>query len=110
MAATVLEFVRGKEGHEVGALPIGRVRMYAIAFDLDTAQLQQEDPNAPWQNAYNNIRKTLIPLGFIWQQGSVYFGDQTINAVRCLLAAQALRRIRGLRPVCAISECCGLKR
>jgi len=90
MAAAVLEFVRGNEGNEVGALPTGRARMYAIAFDLDTTQLQQEYPNPSWQNAYNDIRKTLIPLGFIWQQGSVYFGDRTINAVQCVLAAQAL--------------------
>ena len=64
--------------------------MYAISFDLDTNQLQQQYPNPSWQNAYNDIKKILLPLGFKWQQGSVYFGDDTMNAVRCVLAAQQL--------------------
>ncbi|MFZ0319023.1 MAG: virulence factor [Candidatus Sulfotelmatobacter sp.] len=71
-------------------LPTGRVRMYAIAFDFDTAQLQNEYPNSSWQNAYGDIKKILLPLGFVWQQGSVYFGSEEMDAVKCVLAAQAL--------------------
>ena len=71
-------------------LPNGRTRMYAIAFDLDTAQLQNVYPNPSYQNAYGDIRKVLEPLGFNWQQGSVYFGGDEMNAVKCVLAAQAL--------------------
>lgn len=63
---------------------------YAIAFDLDTAALQQSYPNPSYTNAYGDIRKTLEPLGFTWQQGSVYFGSTEINAVKCVLAAQRL--------------------
>lgn len=63
---------------------------YAIAFDLDTETLKRSYPNDSWNNAYGDIRKTLEPLGFSWQQGSVYFGGDTINAVRCVLAAQQL--------------------
>jgi virulence-associated protein VapD len=93
MAAAILEFEEIAIPEQVDPLPIGRVRMYAIAFDLDTAQLQQEYPNASWQNAYGDIKKTLIPLGFTWQQGSVYFGDkEKIDAVQCVLAAQALSK------------------
>ena len=62
---------------------------YAISFELDTAQLQQMYPSPSWQNAYADIKKVLVPLGFDWQQGSVYFG-QEINAVQCVLAAQKL--------------------
>ena len=62
---------------------------YAISFDLDTAQLQQMYPSASWQNAYGDIKRILTPMGFDWQQGSVYFG-QEINAVHCVLAAQKL--------------------
>lgn len=62
---------------------------YAISFDLDTTQLQQVYPTSSWQNAYGDIKKILVPLGFDWQQGSVYFGE-SINAVRCVLAAQQL--------------------
>jgi virulence-associated protein VapD len=67
-------------------------RMYAIAFDLDTTQLQSQYPSASWQNAYGDIKKTLLPLGFNWQQGSVYFGGPEINAVSCVLAAQTLSK------------------
>ena len=63
---------------------------YAIAFDLDTETLKQSYPNASWNNAYGDIRKVLEPLGFYWQQGSVYFGGDQINAVKCVLAAQQL--------------------
>lgn len=71
-------------------LPNGRVRMYAIAFDLDTTVLQNVYPNSSYTNAYGDIRKVLEPLGFNWQQGSVYFGGKDMNAVKCVLAAQAV--------------------
>lgn len=67
-------------------------RMYAIAFDLDTAQLQLQYHNSSWNNAYGDIGKVLVPLGFNWQQGSVYFGNATITAVSCVLAAQQLSK------------------
>jgi len=76
----------------VGGLPTGVRHMYAIAFDLDTAQLQQEYPGTSWQNAYGDIKKVLLPLGFTWQQGSVYFGSDEMDAVKCVLAAQALSK------------------
>lgn len=63
---------------------------YALAFDLDTAALQQAYGGPSWQNAYGEIRKTLTGLGFGWQQGSVYFGGADITAVQCVLAAQKL--------------------
>lgn len=71
-------------------LPNGRVRMYAIAFDLDTAQLQKMYPSPSYNNAYQDIRQVLVSMGFTWQQGSVYFGGEDMNAVKCVLAAQAL--------------------
>jgi len=77
-------------GNDLHELPMGRARVYAIAFDLDTIQLQQVYPNASYQNAYADIKKVLLPLGFTWQQGSVYFGGEDMNAVKCVLAAQAL--------------------
>ena len=46
---------------------------YAIAFDLDTAMLQQLYPNPSWNNAYADIKRTLEPLGFSRQQGSALF-------------------------------------
>ncbi len=79
-------------GDRVVGLPTGVMRMYAIAFDLDTAQLQQEYPGTSWQNAYYDIKKVLLPFGFTWQQGSVYFGSEEMDAVKCVLAAQALSK------------------
>lgn len=63
---------------------------YAIAFDLDTETLKSAYPNPSWNNAYGDIRKVLEPMGFEWKQGSVYFGGDGVNAVKCVLAAQKL--------------------
>jgi virulence-associated protein VapD len=64
--------------------------MYAITFDLDTKLLQEGYPAPSWQNAYHDIGRFLSERGFDRQQGSVYFGDETIDVVRCQLAVQEL--------------------
>lgn len=61
-------------------------RMYAIAFDMDIDSLRQNYGD-PYNNAYAEIRAILKRHGFAWQQGSVYFGGDQINAVGCVLAA-----------------------
>src|SRR6266436_4908879 len=82
-------------------------RVYAIAFDMDIEQLRANYGD-PYNNAYLEIRKVLQKHGFTWQQGSVYFGDERINAVTCVLAvidlsktlpwfAASVRDIRMLR-------------
>ena len=80
---------------EWGAPPLGHVRgkarVYAIAFDLDIDALKKAYGD-PYNNAYFEIRRVLTRHGFHWQQGSVYFGDDRINAVTCVLAAQDLAR------------------
>lgn len=63
---------------------------YAIAFDLDTKVLEQSYPNASWQNGYADIARFLREEGFDRQQGSVYFGDDTVDVVSCQLAVQKL--------------------
>jgi virulence-associated protein VapD len=98
MSRPLLEKLQGTIALETAednliGLPTGSLRMYAIAFDLDTAQLQREYPGANWQNAYHDIRKVLLPLGFEWKQDSVYFGTEEMNAVKCVLAAQALSQV-----------------
>lgn len=92
MADAILDLEEIAVSEQSQPLPVGSIRMYAIAFDLDTIQLQQEYPTPSWQNAYGDIKKTLVPLGFTWQQGSVYFGDQTMDAVKCVIAAQTLSK------------------
>jgi virulence-associated protein VapD len=67
-------------------------RMYAIAFDMDTDTLQKSYHTTSYQNAYTDIRRVLEKYGFTWQQGSVYFGGDSINAVTCVLAVMDLTR------------------
>lgn len=66
--------------------------MYAIAFDMDTDTLQRSYPNPSWNNAYADIRRILERHGFDWQQGSVYFGGESVNAVTCVLAVMDCSR------------------
>lgn len=65
---------------------------YAISFELDTSVLKATYPVDSWNNAYMDIRKLLESRGFDWQQGSVYFGNESVDAVRCVLAVQELTR------------------
>ena len=66
-------------------------RVYAIAFDMDIESLRSAYGD-PYNNAYSEIKKVLQKHGFLWQQGSVYFGGESINAVTCVLAAIDLSR------------------
>ena len=61
-------------------------RVYAIAFDMDIEQLRTNYGD-PYNNAYLEIRRVLQRHGFAWQQGSVYFGGESVTAVTCVLAA-----------------------
>ena len=60
--------------------------MYAITFDLDIDTLKASYPNASYTNAYSDMRRVLASHGFDWVQGSVYFGNQTVSPVTCVLA------------------------
>lgn len=66
-------------------------RVYAIAFDMDIESLKLNYSD-PYNNAYSEIGKVLQRNGFTRQQGSVYFGNENINAVTCVLAAIDLSR------------------
>src|SRR5271170_7403770 len=66
-------------------------RVYAIAFDMDIEALRANYGD-PYNNAYLEIRRVLQRHGFTWQQGSVYFGGETVSAVTCVLAVQDLTR------------------
>lgn len=73
--------------------------MYAITFDLDTQTLEQSYGGASWRNAYADIRNVLANHGFDWRQGSVYFGNDNVNAVTCVIAVQDLtKRFPWFRP------------
>src|SRR5260370_36154583 len=61
-------------------------RKYAIALDMEIESLRT-NLGDPYNNAYLEIKRVLQKHGFVWQQGSVYFGDERINAVTCVLAS-----------------------
>ncbi|GAA7015222.1 hypothetical protein HpCHC88_12450 [Helicobacter pylori] len=58
--------------------------MYAVTFDFDTNGLNENAVNL--SKVYSDIRKFMEQHGFKWQQGSVYFGDETINATLLLVS------------------------
>jgi len=65
--------------------------MYAVTFDLDMETLREAYQNPSYNNAYTDIRRLLVDeFGFEWQQGGVYFGGSTVDAVTCVLAVQEL--------------------
>ncbi|MBX9618264.1 MAG: virulence factor [Hyphomicrobiales bacterium] len=66
--------------------------MYAIIFGLDTDTLKQIYPNTSWNNAYSDVRTYLTSRGFEWVQGSGYFGDDSVDAVRCVRVVQRLAK------------------
>ncbi|WP_372084699.1 virulence factor [Tistrella mobilis] len=76
-------------GHNTGQ---PRRTVHAIAFDLDTEALKTAYHNPSWQNAYNDIGKVLTTKGFLRQQGSVYFGNERVDPVTCVLAVMELSR------------------
>lgn len=67
-------------------------RMYAVVFDFDTATLEQLYPNASWKNACSDVRNYLTARGFEWKQGGTYFGNDSIDAVRCIRIVQNLAK------------------
>jgi virulence-associated protein VapD len=67
-------------------------RMYAIVFDFDTDMLRQLYPSTSWNNAYTDVRNYLSTRGFEWKQGSAYFGDDTVDAVRCVRVVQKMAK------------------
>jgi virulence-associated protein VapD len=77
---------------EFPTIPPKQGRLYAITFDMDIESLRINDGD-PYNNACGEIRKVLQTQGFLWQQGSVFFGGESINAVTCVLAAIELARV-----------------
>lgn len=78
--------------HEVPTIPKKEGRLYAISFDMDIESFKLNYGD-PYNNAYGEIRKLLQKKGFTWQQGSVYFGGESINAVTCVMAVIELTRV-----------------
>lgn len=63
-------------------------RMYAICLDLDTEMLKSLYHNESWTNAYQDVYRVLQRHGFERVQGTVYFGNDKVDPVKCVLAVQ----------------------
>ena len=72
----------------------------AVAFDMDIESLRNNFGD-PYNNAYMEIRKLLEVHGFTWQQDSIYFGGDRINAVMDLS-----QKCRGSQHRFEIFACC----
>lgn len=67
--------------------------MYAVTFDIDTNCIKEqfEDKNIS-NEIYTRIKKFMVANNFEWKQGSVYFGNDKINAVTCVTTVQKLAK------------------
>lgn len=82
--------MRARESKRAPAIGKAR-RVYAIAFDLDTATAEKICGSS-WRSCYEKIAIVLREYGFTRQQGSVYFGGEESDAVRCVMAVQEADR------------------
>ncbi|MFA9215433.1 MAG: virulence factor [Candidatus Methylacidiphilales bacterium] len=74
--------------------------MYAVTFDIDTNCLNDNYHGNNVPNAYGDIRKFMEQNNFIWMQGSVYFGNDKVDAVQCVLVVQRLAKLYSWFPIC----------
>lgn len=79
--------------------------MYALSFDMNIADLQ-ENYGEIYNNAYYEVRKLLIHDGFEWIQGSTYLtrSDNLTNLMQAIMDLskidwfrKSVRDIRGYR-------------
>ena len=61
--------------------------MYAILINLDADSLLEHEKQ---NNVNQQIKIYMIENGFIWKQGNIYFGNENITAVNCVVAIQKL--------------------
>ena len=67
-------------------------RTYAILFEFDTEILKLTYPNTSWNNAYSDVISFPTSCGFNWTQGSACFGDETVDAIRCVRVVQRMAK------------------
>lgn len=79
----------------LSAMPLGVVRVYAIAFDLKTEALKDEFGDSSYRSTpYSQIERIFTEEGFSRIQGSLYYGDMSsqskVDPVKCVLVVQRL--------------------
>ncbi|MEM6727665.1 MAG: virulence factor [Pseudomonadota bacterium] len=66
--------------------------MYAVTCDMDISRMEELYGGDSWHKGYAEIGCLLCDHGFDRKQGGVYFGDDSVNAVTCVLAVQDVTR------------------
>jgi len=66
-------------------------KIYAITFDLDIELLQQLY-NGNVCDAHNQIKLFFEKEGFYRYYGNVFFGNESINAVNCVVAVTKITK------------------
>ena len=61
--------------------------IYAVLIDLDADSLLDHEKQ---NNVDQQIKIYMIENGFIWKQGNIYFGNENITAVNCVVVIQKL--------------------
>ena len=61
--------------------------MYAVLINLDADSLLEHEKQ---NNVNQQIKIYMIENGFIWKQGNIYFGNENITAVNCVVVIQKL--------------------
>lgn len=65
---------------------------YAVMFDLNANCVNECYEGNGYYGAYKEIKEFMISNGFSWEQGGVYLGGESMNAVKCVLIIQALAK------------------
>lgn len=90
MSDRPLAVVHGMPSHPNGGYS---GRMYAIAFDLLTKEMEARYGSPNWRTGYSDVGDILGEHGFSdHKQGSLYYGTKDTKAVDCVLAVQDLAR------------------
>ncbi|QQE87302.1 hypothetical protein [Azotobacter chroococcum] len=66
--------------------------MYGIIINFDAEKLREMYSGPVHENAHADICSVLTEdFGFTCIQGDVYFGDESVSSITCVLAAQKLK-------------------
>lgn len=66
--------------------------MYGIIINFDAEKLREMYFGPAYENAHAEVCSFLTEdFGFTCIQGDVYFGDESVSSVTCVLAAQKLK-------------------
>jgi len=66
--------------------------MYAITFNIDTNCRKDLHINDSLTDTYDCIRKFMEVNNFSWQQENVYYGNNKVDTVSCVLTIQSLAK------------------